>query len=84
MSSKESVLRMFAEADKGGSARISWPFQSMGALESAFFPLSGGEFDAHKAQSYCHIYGRQAGKEFMTKTITNQEGIRGIMIARTK
>jgi hypothetical protein len=84
MNNKEAALQMLDDADKSKSARVSWPFQTMAVREGVFFPLSGGEFDATRAQMYCHVYGKKFGREFMTRTITNVDGVRGIMIVRVK
>jgi hypothetical protein len=72
------------EENKHLEERATWPFRDMCVGETSFFPFNEGKQRAIRAQSYCHIYGRQSGKEFRTGTIRPDHGEAGIIVRRVK
>jgi hypothetical protein len=73
-----------SDADNQPVDRAVWPFRDMGIGEDVFFPFGEHSQRAIRAQSYCHIYGRQSGKLFRTRTIRPTHGESGIMVRRVK
>ena len=55
----------------GAGNRISWPWKDMEVGDSVFF--DSPEI-AKKAQPGCHMYGRQSGKKFATRS--SNDGLR--------
>ena len=48
-----------------GGVRISWPWKDMEVGDSVLF---GPEL-AYKAQTRCHVHGKQSGMKFQTRKV---------------